>query len=56
MNTIVFRSRRCFASPTAHGASWVIAGPERAILVAEGPEIIGLVVLIVRSVAACRHD
>jgi GNAT superfamily N-acetyltransferase len=31
---------------------WIIAGPEQAILVAEGPEIIGLVVLIVRSVAA----
>jgi ribosomal protein S18 acetylase RimI-like enzyme len=33
---------------------WLIAGPDQAILVAEGPqtEILGLVVLIARSVAA----
>jgi GNAT superfamily N-acetyltransferase len=31
---------------------WAIAGPDQAILVAEGPEIVGLVVLIARSVAA----
>jgi ribosomal protein S18 acetylase RimI-like enzyme len=33
---------------------WIIAGPDQAILVAEGPhaDIVGLVVLIARSVAA----
>jgi GNAT superfamily N-acetyltransferase len=31
---------------------WLIAGPDQAILVAEGPEVIGLVVLIARSAAA----
>jgi ribosomal protein S18 acetylase RimI-like enzyme len=33
---------------------WLIAGPDQAILVAEGPqtEIVGLIVLIARSIAA----
>jgi ribosomal protein S18 acetylase RimI-like enzyme len=31
---------------------WLIAGPDQAMLVAEGPEIVGLVVLIARSVTA----
>jgi ribosomal protein S18 acetylase RimI-like enzyme len=31
---------------------WLFAGPDQAILLAEGPEIVGLVVLIARSVGA----